>query len=181
MTTTGVTTFDSEINANEWSELTATLYDLDEALALVKTALVSVHLDLTDEDSEELISSRDVFDAGGGTVSDEGILTLYLSEDDNPMLGTTSPEIHVAKITWTWNTPNDGVATGIHDYRIQIVSGKPTEIAPVIDLSGIRMVRTKHMTIESHDPRHVQAARDKENTPLPSFCGLHFCIGTPKQ
>ena len=55
-----------------------------------------------------------------------------------------------------------------------------SDSSSVIDLSGIRRVKTKHMEIEVFDPITMQRARANEE-PLPAFCDSHICIGVHKR
>ena len=150
-----------------------------------KAALLTLTATLLNKADNTVINSRDdltILDANGGEVSDEGVLTLTLDPEDNPIVDSDlSEEIHVLILKWSWSG-----GTGIERYEItvnNIEAVDETVITPTVaglDLSGIRRVKTKHMEVESWDPRIVQEARDKENTPLPSFCCLTFCKGTPK-
>lgn len=47
-------------------------------------------------------------------------------------------------------------------------------------ISRIRRVKTKHMEIESFNPKDIQAAEEREKDVGVSFCSLLFCKGSPK-
>lgn len=92
---------------------------------LDKTALLSIVMDLFDEDTNTVLDSLEdvsVVDANGGTVAADGTLTLRLPETAQDFKGTEgagNTEVHILRLLWTWN---DGVAalTGQHQFKFQV-------------------------------------------------------------
>lgn len=176
------------VDQGESIVLAATFYDPD-GNQFNKAALSAVTVTLLDEDNEVINSREDqnVIDANGGTLATDGSFELALTPADNPIVDeTNAQEEHTLILKWQWVDGASVTQTGIQKYDITVVnteSSGEAVIPPEIvasDLSGIKRVKTKHIEVESHDPRAVQEARAKENTPLPSFCSSHFCIGTPR-
>lgn len=86
-------------------ELTAVLKDA--ALAVIPVSVLnSCTLRLYDEKSGTIINSRDgvsVLNTNGGTITEQGALTMRLDDADMVIVDGTKPsEMHIALFEWTW-------------------------------------------------------------------------------
>lgn len=98
---------EEKADAGESALLTVQFED-EKNDVLDKASILSLTLKLTNEQTAEVINSRDgvsptsdVLDDNGGTVADSGLFEMIFSEDDNVILGEEE-EPHLAKFTWTW-------------------------------------------------------------------------------
>ena len=156
-----------------------------------KAAIQDITATLLNKKDYSIINSRSeqtVLDSNGGVLETDGSFELTLSPDDNPIIDETlSEEVHILIVSFTWVDEASNTQKGIEKYLITVKNiESPNEAVrtettiPDMDLTGIKRVKTKHIEIETHDPRAVQEARDRELTPHPSFCSLYFCKGVPK-
>jgi hypothetical protein len=96
-------------------------------VAITKANLITLTITLIDVATSTVLNSRNgqsILDANGGTVTNDGVLTMRLDAADAPMVGTASRESHLARFTWTWN---DGVSvrTGKVEVVFDVVDVKP--------------------------------------------------------
>ena len=68
-------------------------------------------------------NNQNVLDINGGTVSDDGVLTLKLQPEDNIIFGALTPgeiEVHRLVLKWTWTDNDDIEMTGKAQYNILV-------------------------------------------------------------
>jgi hypothetical protein len=97
------------------------LTDGDDA-DLAGNVVDEVTLTLFDRATGRILNSRsasNVLNAGGGTLSDSGLLDLDLSPADNAMADAGAcTEEHVARLDWTWNGGDD---TGTKEMTFTVI------------------------------------------------------------
>ncbi|MEM2932498.1 MAG: hypothetical protein QXI61_06625 [Nitrososphaerota archaeon] len=78
-----------------------------------KASILSLRLTLYDRATGQAINGRvnqDIYDANGGTIADDGTLTIRLQPEDNIIVNEALQreeiEDHIVSLRWTWN---DGV------------------------------------------------------------------------
>jgi len=178
------------VNANEGESYIVRASLVPETGTFVKANLTTLNATLLDVDTNTVINNREnqnILDVNQGYVGDDGAFQLSLTPTDTTLLNQTKErETRLLILKWTWEDENSEIQTGIlraRFYTLNTESSTEAVLAAassVLDTTGIKRVKTKHIEVETHDPRHVQTARDKENATHPTFCSLSFCKGTPK-
>ena len=179
-----------KVDQGETMILEATFYDPLTGGAFNKSAVTLLQATLLDKSDNSVINTREnqnVLDVNGGVLATSGLFQLTLGPDDNVLNDeTNASEIHLLILKWQWFDEAGATQTGIQKWDITVVNTESADEDVVastvagLDLTGIKRVKTKHIEVETHDPRHVQTARDKEYADHPTFCSLSFCKGTPK-
>ena len=111
------------IQAGESMNMIASFSDVSATPAtLTSTDISTITLSLFS--GTTIINSRsaqDVKNANGGTLTTDGTLTIKLDPLDAIIVGSLTAgqtEVHVARLTWTWN---DGTArTGLAEYSFNV-------------------------------------------------------------
>lgn len=90
-------------------QITATLQD-EAGDAIASNDLTTLTLTLYDKKTGAVINSvsdTNILNTGRGSVNGSGVLTLTLTPDDNPIVGSShgagNIELHIAMLKWTWN------------------------------------------------------------------------------
>ncbi len=110
-------------------------------------------------------------------------------------LGATLVTDSAGQVEWTQTLASDTYSTkefGIYpasevtvtanltdDYEATLIIVASTSDIPTVDQRAIKRVKTKHMEIETHDPRIVQDV-DQRGQANPCFCDVDICKATPK-
>ncbi len=111
-----------EVNERNSCRYTGQLKD-QTGTALPLAALTTVTLTLYDVATGSIIGGLDhasILNAGRGTVSAGGLLTIDFEPADNQLVGTPAAglsERHIAEIEWTWNS---GAGRGSKDVLIVV-------------------------------------------------------------
>ena len=110
------------VNEGESALVVATLYDLSGD-PLNKNAIITLTMDLRSAKTKETIRAESIRDANGGTLAEDGTLTLKLGPTDNvvPADSKDSIEVNQLVLTWTWTDPEAVTQTGRQEWEIDVV------------------------------------------------------------
>ena len=114
------------VNEGEVARTKFTFIDYDDNV-LELSNILTITATLRNAEDDSIINGRDdqsVLNANGGTLADvggQGVLTLYLNENDNANIGglITGKETHWLDLTWTWDD-GFGTRTGKNSYEYYV-------------------------------------------------------------
>ena len=110
------------IDADESSELTATLYDTQSS-ELSKLAIQSVTLTIVDEYGNVINdrNAQDILDANGGSLAEDGTLVVKMMPADNPFVNEVGTvEQHSIEVGWTWQDLQADIMTGKQVWTVNV-------------------------------------------------------------
>ena len=145
---------------------TSTSVSITPTVTYEGTPLSGVRIDLRNDGGVSLGNLQ--------TTNAQGQVTFHVEPNTSYQIVTIPPT--------NYETPNVITLTDITEDQTPSITLTQIEGASNndLDLSGFKRVKTKHLEIETHNPKDVQEARDKERTTLPCFCDVDACVGRNK-
>ena len=125
---------DGYLNAGESAIITATLYD-PTGMPLSKVAIQTLTLAIidprgeivnnrgsiaVDEHGNAVITGQDILDVNGGSVANDGTVTIKLSGDDTQFTMRGDTQTNYLQVAWSWLDPQAVPMSGKQDYTTTV-------------------------------------------------------------